>query len=188
MMMGATGKKFVAHLRATQNQPQPPSVDIGKVIDEKLAQERQRNEEQAKAEAFGKAISEQAPTLQGLLDNSAFVEFINNKVIDFAGNTAAALLNFAGNNKRLDLVPKIAELVTEFEQSRQPPAQQVTAPPNQSECCNQGAENRQKAKTHPWNSQQNATPNAIRTNGRATRITGEVWFRLKGNIMATAIR
>lgn len=133
MMMGATGKKFVAHLRATQNQPQPPSVDIGKVIDEKLAQERQRNEEQAKAEAFGKAISEQAPTLQGLLDNSAFVEFINNKVIDFAGNTAATLLNFVGNNKRIDLVPKIAELVTEFEQSRQPPAQQITAPPtNQS--------------------------------------------------------
>lgn len=136
--MGKAGKKFVEHLKKQQqNKPlatqQLAQIDVEKVIDERFNQERQRNEEQAKAEAFGKAISEQAPTLQGLLDNSAFVEFINNKVIDFAGNTAATLLNFVGNNKRIDLVPKIAELVTEFEQSRQPPAQQVTAPPtNQS--------------------------------------------------------
>lgn len=133
--MGSVGKKFVEYLRnQQQNKPlATPQIDVEKVIDERFNQERQRNEEQAKAEAFGKAISEQVPTLQGLLDNSAFVEFINNKVIDFAGNTAATLLNFVGNNKRIDLVPKIAELVTEFEQSRQPPAQQITAPPtNQS--------------------------------------------------------
>lgn len=133
--MGSAGKKFVEYLRnQQQNKPlATPQIDVEKVIDERFNQERQRNEEQAKAEAFGKAISEQVPTLQGLLDNSAFVEFINNKVIDFAGNTAATLLNFVGNNKRIDLVPKIAELVTEFEQSRQPPAQQITAPPtNQS--------------------------------------------------------
>lgn len=129
--MGSVGKKFVEYLRnQQQNKPlATPQIDVEKVIDERFNQERQRNEEQAKAEAFGKAISEQVPTLQGLLDNSAFVEFINNKVIDFAGNTAATLLNFVGNNKRIDLVPKIAELVTEFEQSRQPPAQQITAPP-----------------------------------------------------------
>ncbi|OOF69126.1 hypothetical protein BKG95_02350 [Rodentibacter pneumotropicus] len=129
MMMGATGEKFARFLRAAQSQQQP-AVDVGKVVDERLAQERQRSEEQARQTAFGKAVQEQTPKLQGLLNDSAFIEFAHSEVIDFAGNTAAQLLNFVGANQRADLLPKVAELIAKFEQSRQPPAQQVTAPPS----------------------------------------------------------
>ena len=51
-------------------------------------------------------------------------------MIDFAGNTASALLNYAGQSKDLNLIPKIAELVAEFEQRNQPPSPVVTAPPS----------------------------------------------------------
>lgn len=129
MTMGATGEKFVKFLRTMQSQSQQPTVDVGKVVDERLAQERQRTEEQARQSAFGKAVQEHTPKLQGLLNDSAFIEFANSEVIDFAGNTAAQLLNFVGANQRSDLLPKVAELIAKFEQSRQPPAQQITAPP-----------------------------------------------------------
>lgn len=129
---GNVGKKLADYLRHQQNQTASttPQIDVEKVLDERFNQERQRNEEQAKADAFGKAISEHAPKLQGLLNDSAFIEFVNTKVIDFAGNTASSFLNFVGSQKRADLVPKVAELISEFEQSRQPQAQPVTAPPS----------------------------------------------------------
>lgn len=133
MTMGATGEKFAKFLRSMKNQPQQPVVDVGKVVDERLAQERQRSEEQARQSAFGKAVQEHTPKLQGLLNDSAFIEFANSEVIDFAGNTAAQLLNFVGANQRADLLPKVAELIAKFEQSRQPPAQQITAPPSNKE-------------------------------------------------------
>lgn len=128
--MGASGEKLARFISQYQANTEEHTTDVTKVIEERLAQERQHNEEQRKAEAFIKAVQEQAPKLQGLINNSAFVEFANREVVDFAGNTAASMLNFIAVNKRVDLVPKITDLIEKFEQSQQPPIQQITAPPS----------------------------------------------------------
>lgn len=130
LMMGASGTKLVKFLRKAQSHSSQSGVDVGKVVDEKLAQERQRSEEQARQTAFGKAVQELTPKLQGLLNDSAFVEFAREEVIDFAGNTVAQFLNFVGANQRSDLLPKVAEVIAKFEQSQPPAQQQITAPPS----------------------------------------------------------
>ena len=132
MVGGTAGEKLIRFIKSQQGKQQTsvPQIDVNKVIDERFNQERQRNEEQAREEAFGRAIREQAPSLQGLLNDSAFIEFANNEVIDYMGNTASSMLNFIGQNKRADLVPQIAKLIEKFEQSRQPQQQQVTAAPS----------------------------------------------------------
>lgn len=120
-------EKLRKRLKNTGNLPMP---DVGKVVEEKLTEVQQRQQAQTQAEAFGKALMEQVPRFQALVNDSAFVDFANEKVIDFAGNTASALLNYAGQSKDLNLIPKIAALVAEFEQQNQPPSPVVTAPPS----------------------------------------------------------
>lgn len=149
--MGPIGKKLAGFLRSQKGKPQQSAsqIDVEKVIDERFTQERQRNEQQAKTEAFGKALQQQVPTLQGLLNDSAFVEFMNNEVIDFAGNTASALLNFIGQNKRADMIPQVAKLVEKFEQSRQPTQQTVTAAPSNKGAAVNVRSNGKKPKPSP---------------------------------------
>lgn len=125
------GEKFTEKLRKRLKTAKPSSMpDVEKVVDEKLTAAQQRQQAQTQAELFGKTLIDKVPRFQSLINDSAFIEFTNEKVIDFAGNTAAALLNYAGQSKDLNLIPKIAELVAEFEQRNQPPSPVVTAPPS----------------------------------------------------------
>lgn len=125
------GEKFTEKLRKRLKTATPsPIPDVEKVVDEKLTAAQQRQQAQTQAELFGKTLIDKVPRFQALVNDSAFIEFTNEKVIDFAGNTASALLNYAGQSKDLNLIPKIAELVAEFEQRNQPPSPVVTAPPS----------------------------------------------------------
>lgn len=125
------GEKFTEKLRKRLKTAKPsPMPDVEKVVDEKLTAAQQRQQAQTQAALFGKTLIDKVPRFQALVNDSAFIEFTNEKVIDFAGNTAAALLNYAGQAKDLNLIPKIAELVAEFEQCNQSPLPVVTAPPS----------------------------------------------------------
>lgn len=125
------GEKFTEKLRKRlKTSKTSPIPDVEKVVDEKLTAAQQRQQAQTQAELFGKTLIDKVPRFQALVNDSAFIEFTNEKVIDFAGNTASALLNYAGQSKDLNLIPKIAELVAEFEQRNQLPSPVVTAPPS----------------------------------------------------------
>ncbi|MGX2956432.1 hypothetical protein ACWIYZ_04990 [Ursidibacter arcticus] len=130
-LLGATGKKLMQYLRQTTTAtPVQPSQDVGKIVDERLQQMQQQQAQQTRQQTFMKAVNETIPELQGLMTNSAFHQFLNEKVVDFYGNTAAVLVEHIGKNHDIDKLPQFRKLVDEFNQSQQPPKQQVTAPPS----------------------------------------------------------
>lgn len=130
--LGATGVKLVKTLQAMQSAQPVPQPNVAQVVEQRLNQWQQQQEAQSQAAAFNTALSEQVPELQGLLTNSAFSQFLNEKVIDYMGNNAAGLVGYIGREKRIDLLPKLKTLVDEFNQSQQPPAEPVTAAPSHS--------------------------------------------------------
>ena len=134
-LLGATGKKLIQRLRQTATTASvQPSQDVGKIVDERLQKMQQQQAQQTRQQAFMEAVNKTVPELQGLMTNSAFHQFLNEKVVDFYGNTAAVFVEHIGRTHDIENLPKFRALVDEFNQSQQPPKQQVTAPPS-----NQGA-------------------------------------------------
>ncbi|MFZ7136626.1 cell envelope integrity protein TolA [Avibacterium avium] len=132
-LLGATGRKLLDRLRQQPANPsaQPPE-DIGKIVDERLKQAQEQQAQQTRQQAFIQALNETVPELQGLMNNSAFTQFLNSKVVDFYGNTAAMFVGHIGKTYDIEKLPQFRALVDEFNQSQQPPKPAVTAPPSNS--------------------------------------------------------
>ncbi|MFU2079357.1 hypothetical protein ACLSYV_03585 [Avibacterium avium] len=131
-LLGATGKKLLDRLRQPANPPTQPPEDIGKIVDERLKQAQEQQAQQTRQQAFIQALNETVPELQGLMNNSAFTQFLNSKVVDFYGNTAAMFVGHIGKTYDIEKLPQFRALVDEFNQSQHPSKPAVTAPPSNS--------------------------------------------------------
>lgn len=126
-IFGATGKKLLQKLRQKQTQQSVP--DVEKVVDDRLAQAQQQAQLTARQQAWYREVQTHIPEMQGLLSDSAFIQYAQDKQVDFRGNTAMDLINEAGSSLNVALVPQLRQLIDEFNTSKAPPKQTVTAPP-----------------------------------------------------------
>ncbi|MDH2997181.1 hypothetical protein A1D22_05785 [Pasteurellaceae bacterium LFhippo2] len=126
-MMSPTVRKLVERMRKQGQSAPMPNVD--QIIEQRFEQVQAKQTEQNQSVAFHKALIEQVPEFQGLMTDSAFSEFLNNKTIDFAGNSAAMLVAHIGNTKDIARIPLFRQLIDEYNQSKQPPKEIVTAAP-----------------------------------------------------------
>lgn len=127
-VMGLSGQKLATFIR--QQQAQPPAQDVGKIVDERLSQAKEQTALEQRQTEWRHAVSKDIPEIQGLLTDPKFMEYAQNKQVDFYGNTAVTLINTAGQTLDVSLIPKIRTLIDEYQQAQQPPKEAVTAPPN----------------------------------------------------------
>lgn len=76
-------------------------------------------------------ISREIPEIQGMLGDSDFLEFAKGKA-DWTGVTGLELIEKAGKNKDVRVIPAIRSLLDEYNQSKEKPPETVTAPPQKS--------------------------------------------------------
>ncbi|MBF0785771.1 hypothetical protein E4T80_09900 [Muribacter muris] len=123
---GELGNKLARYLKG-----QPQSMpDVNKVVAEKFEQHQAQNAAQLKTQQWQQAVQEQLPDIHGLLQDAQFTDWAYGKEVDYLGNNAMTLISQAGQAQNVALVPKIRALLDEFNQSKQPPQQTTTAPPN----------------------------------------------------------
>ena len=130
--LGEQGKSMADRLRhqsqGNQTQDNLP-LNIDELIDKKFQQEREREYQARQEQAFSKALTEQVPELQGLFTDNGFTDFLRNKPVDFAGNTAETLVSWIGQTKNIEMLPKLKALVDEYTQTTAPKKERATAPP-----------------------------------------------------------
>lgn len=131
--LGEQGKSMAERLRhqpqGNQSQDNPPQLNIDELIEQKFQQERERERQARQEQAFSKALVEQVPELQGLFTDNGFTDFLRNKPVDFAGNTAETLVSWIGQTKNIEMLPKLKALVDEYTQKTAPKKERATAPP-----------------------------------------------------------
>lgn len=123
---GELGNKFARYLKG-QRQSVP---DVSQAVEEKFAQHQAKNAAELKAQQWQQAVQEHLPDIHGLLQDAQFTDWAYGKEVDYLGNSAMTLINQAGQTQNVSLVPKIRALLDEFKQSKQPPQQVTTVPPN----------------------------------------------------------
>lgn len=140
-ILGDSGRKLVDRLRNTNQ-----SSDLSKMIDERISAERQRLDTANREQQWQKAIMEQVPEIQGLLNDPNFYAYCQSTEVDFVGNNAITLINETAKNRDIARIPKLRALIDGFNQQQGLPekasAGQVTAPPN-----NKGAVGTQPRRT-----------------------------------------
>lgn len=169
MLGGNAGKKLAKFLRQSSSNRQHAATamndeQVQQLVDQRFAQKQQDEQQQQKLKQWQQEMQTQVPEFQGLIADPAFNQFLHEKVIDFAGNNALQLVQYAGTNHDVRYIPKLKALADEFKQQQSPSsgqAKQATVPPN-----NRGAAVR------PQNGKKKITP-AIQRKIQHLRLTGK---------------